>query len=136
MPLAIGNGIGIPFGGTTPFDPSSISVGGVKLLKQQLLTKRTPTLGGIIYDERSNKGSARPVQTGGCYVFDNTNDKVNMPADVVLSGDFTLTGWYYRGDVTARDAFISRGDTVVFAEFVNATTWNLKFDDATQTGSI
>jgi hypothetical protein len=76
MPLGIGNAIGIPFGGQS-FNPSSIkNADGDRLLLQQLLTSQTPTIGGTIYDESSNKGTARPVQLGRAYLFDGTNDYV------------------------------------------------------------
>lgn len=123
------NALGIK--GVSPFDPSSISVGGVKLLKQQLLTKRTPTLGGILYDERKNKGTARPVQVGRAYLFDDTNDVVAMPSDVVLNGDFTISGWFKRTSVTTRDAFLSRSGTTTYLEFNSSVSAFIKWDDAT-----
>jgi hypothetical protein len=88
MPLAIGNGIGIPFGGASPFDPSSITVGSVKTLQQQLLTKQRPLINGVVLDESSNKGTARPVQLGRDYLFDGVNDHVTLPIGI----DLTLTG--------------------------------------------
>jgi len=52
---------------------------------QQLLTKQVPTIGGIIYDERKNKGSERDIQFGRAYLFDGVNDYVTN-ANATLSG--------------------------------------------------
>lgn len=74
---------------TKGFNPSSIKdSSGNKLLLQQLLTKQRPTIAGVVYDERTNKGTARPIQLGRCYLFDGSNDYVLLPAglNVSLSG--------------------------------------------------
>ena len=99
------NALGIK--GNRLFDPSQITVGGEKLLLQQLLTKQKPTIAGVIYDERKNKGTARPVQLGRCYLFDGTNDYVLLPSNlnVSLSGSTIRVKGYITYTIDGRTIF-------------------------------
>lgn len=126
------NALGIKGGGL--FNPASISVNGERTLLQQVLTKRTPTIGGIVYDERKNKGTARSIQTGRAYDFDGTNDYVdygNIASIASHTGPFSVMCWINDDNVlTAYSMYFSKatGVDIQFALRHTSTVGSLRFE--------
>lgn len=102
------------------FDPSSISVNGEKILLQQLFTKLAPTPAGIVYDERKNKGSARPIQLGRAYLFDGTNDFVDYGSAGFTFLNDASVGW--SEEFTFNPSSLT-GIRVLFAKQLASTTF-------------
>lgn len=72
----LGLGLGLS-GLKAGFSPSSIVDSyGDSLLRQHLLTSVSPTLAGVIRDEKPSLGDARDIQPGRAYDFDGVNDYI------------------------------------------------------------
>jgi len=132
--------LGIPMRAKSLFDPASIrDASGNRLLLQQLLTKRAPTIDGIIYDEKTNKGTARTLQLGRCYLFDGVNDYVNTGSAIDLwkdsrnpwkvNGNFNPTNLTatkrivaQQGTGTYRGVSIYRGGAALYVDLIHNAT--------------
>jgi len=80
---------------------------------QQLLTKQVPTIGGIIYDERKNKGTARPAQQGRAYLFDGIDDYIDTGiASNALSTTRSFSVWFTSSNVTLLQRIFQQANTI------------------------
>ena len=93
---------GIPFRQDNLFNPSSIRIDGVQVLKQQLLTKQTPTLAGVISDERKNKGDARDIQLRQFRNLNGSTQYGSVPdnTDLNITNNLSVVVWAKNDNAT------------------------------------
>lgn len=66
------------------------------------LYKQTPTIDGLVVDERRGLGDARPELPGRAMSFDGTSQYAWIPVDPVTTFPFTLFGWANKTASTTR----------------------------------